>query len=195
MNTSTTLMLEPTATAQWHRLVMEAETECQCHLSESLQSYLVFMLMRFLQRPDLVNRVFALEFLQSLSSATHTTASRQYLKWRELGDQCLLFSGFFPGQADRRLVSARYFIDLGRTAYYQLAATRHEMAALYNELVAGFVVLRDLLQTIREMDGRVCLQPLAAIELWQQTRSQKAYQTMQQQIPQIPVILPQSFQH
>ena len=50
------LVLQPTDTAQWHALVAEAQHACQHTLTETLESYLVFMLMRFTGRHDLVAR-------------------------------------------------------------------------------------------------------------------------------------------
>ena len=43
----TRLILEPTSVAQWQALVREAQSECNCNLDETLESYLVFLLMRF----------------------------------------------------------------------------------------------------------------------------------------------------
>ena len=39
------LILEQTEVAQWHSLIKEAEEQCNCHLDESIESYLVFTLM------------------------------------------------------------------------------------------------------------------------------------------------------
>ena len=41
------LYLQPTPVAQWHALVNEAQLGCDVELGEELESYLVFMLMRF----------------------------------------------------------------------------------------------------------------------------------------------------
>ena len=60
------IVTEPTATAQWKHLVHEAEERAHLTLNETLESYLVFTLMRFTQRPQLVNGIMALEFLNSL---------------------------------------------------------------------------------------------------------------------------------
>ena len=51
------LILEPTVQAQWQSLVHEAQSACDRHLDETLESYLVFLLMRFADRPSSVSRV------------------------------------------------------------------------------------------------------------------------------------------
>lgn len=173
------LVIEPTAMAQWHHLVSDAEAHCHCHIGETLQSYLVFLLMRFLKRTDIVHSILALEFLQASADTHPNTPHQHYLQWREIGDKCLLLAGLFPALTERRRVNASYFIELGRSAYYQLAITRHEQASLYSELVQAFVKLRDILQTLRELDGRKCLSPLAALSLWEETGSPQALQNLQ----------------
>ena len=53
------LILEPTPQAQWQALVQEAPSVCDRHLDESLESSLVFMLMRFADQPQCVARSMA----------------------------------------------------------------------------------------------------------------------------------------
>lgn len=178
------LVLEPTATAQWQSLVLEAEAACECRLGEELESYLVFLLMRFVAQPDLAGRIMALEFLNgALSQGSQRTA-----QLRDVGDQCLLFSGLFPAQAERRLVRVSYFVDLGRSAYDMLA--RHlERAAgdIYLNLAEGFVNLRDVLQAMRELDGQPALGTLQQLELWADTGSRRAWQAVRDATDALPV--------
>ncbi len=167
----TDLVLEPTSTAQWQALVAEAAQRCDCRLDEDLESYLVFLLMRFIKRPDLAGRRMAMEYLHSL----RVTGQLQLDQLRDVGDQCLLFSGFYPRLAERRLVRVAYFVDLGRSAY-GLAAERirHAGSDLYAALASGFVGLMDVLQAMRALPGEPALDALAAMELWQDTGSRAA---------------------
>lgn len=59
------LITHPTSTAEWHALVNEAECAAHCRLIQEMESYLVFLLMRFCREPGLASRVFALEYLDS----------------------------------------------------------------------------------------------------------------------------------
>lgn len=164
------LILQPTDTAQWHALVGEAQQACHTRLDEALESYLVFMLMRFADRPDLAARVMALEFLEA-----QARNAQQQDRLREVGDQCLLFSGFFPQLAERRLVRVSYFVRLGRSAYDQLASlVDRESDRLYQRLAEAFVGIMDVLQAMRGLSGEPVLGPLAAAELWADTGSSGA---------------------
>jgi hypothetical protein len=177
------LVLQPTDVAQWHALVNEAQVACQCNLDEPLESYLVFLLMRFVERPDLAGRVMALEFLQAQQETERIT-----MQLRDVGDQCLLFSGLFPQVAERRLVKVSYFVDIGRAAYDQLASRldRHS-DRLYGRLAEAFVPIMDVLQAMRGLSGEAVLQPLAAAELWADTGSQSALRCLGETTGSLPV--------
>jgi hypothetical protein len=171
----TQLILEPTSTAQWHALVSAAEAASTRHLDETLESYLVFLLMRFAARPDIAERVLAMDYLRGSAAAGQLQESQL----RDVGDQCLLFSGLYPQRAERRLVRVSYYVELGRGAYGQLGERlRHAGAAMYQQLCQGFVVLMDVLQAMRALDGAPLLTPLQSLELWADTGSQGARQQL-----------------
>ena len=162
------LVLHPTSEAQWQTLVSEAALAADCKLDQDMESYLVFLLMRFTSRPEMVDRVMALDYLESLSS----TGSQRCEQLRDLGDQCLLYSGLFPAHANRKNVSVNYYVGMGRTAYHQLSEVmQHSIAALYQQIAYGFVHLMDVLHAIRAMDRGQCLQPMLAYDIWEQTGS------------------------
>lgn len=138
--------LGPTPTASWQSLVLEAQTASHIDLTEDLQSYLVFLLMRFLYEDRLVLRPIALDFLDTLH--LHGTLQQHHLQ--EVGDKCLIVSGFFPGLAERRLVQVNYFVNMGQGAYSALSyLSKQANAQLFKELSSGFIPLVDILQTMR----------------------------------------------
>lgn len=142
------LVIHPTQTAQWHSLVCEAESAANFFLDEELQSYLVFLLMRFLDKPEIAARILAREYLESLL----TSGQKQYDKLRDVGDVCLLHAGFFPHRARRKRVSESYFTELGSGAYEQLGIIlEHEFSSLYLKLSQSFESLRDLLKTMQRL--------------------------------------------
>ncbi|MGD8639379.1 MAG: hypothetical protein PVG89_02055 [Gammaproteobacteria bacterium] len=143
------LVLHPTSTAQWHSLVCEAEQAANVYLDEELQSYLVFLLMRFLSKPDIAGRVLALDYIDSLLA----DGRQQQDKLRDVGDVCLIHAGFFPRRARRKRVSEQYFIDLGSGAYQHLAVVmENQVADLFYRLHESFVPIRDLLRAMRKLD-------------------------------------------
>ncbi|MFV2061300.1 MAG: hypothetical protein ACC653_11505 [Gammaproteobacteria bacterium] len=165
-------------TAQWHKLVLDAQEITQSPLNEDLESYLVFMLMRNLTNADINTRVMAVEYIKSIKSS----GSERELRLREVGDQCLLFSGLFPHRAHRRQMKVKYYVDLGRTAYLHLAEDLSAgMAKLYQELSDSFIYVMDTLLAIRSMTEQTHQNDLLmAFELWQDTRSQHSFRVIQQ---------------
>lgn len=171
-----TLVIEPTSTAQWQALVSEAEHASHRHLDQTLESYLVFTLMRFVTRPEMVASVMGLEFLEGLNR--HGLARQDSL--RDVGDKCLLVSGLFPQRAERRRVRLSYFVDLGRSAYLNLQYGSHgHDGGLYASLAQDFVPMMDVLQAMRELDATMPgLDALTAFELWADTGSDHARRSL-----------------
>ncbi|MEN8204704.1 MAG: hypothetical protein ABFS24_01715 [Pseudomonadota bacterium] len=169
------LILEPTPQAQWQALVHEAQTACDRNLDESLESYLVFLLMRFADRPECTVRIMAEDYLRSQS----LRGEQQAGQLREVGDHCLLFSGLFPQLAERRLVHVSYFVNIGRASYQQLSAVMDRgWASVYQRLSEAFIVLMDILHAMRGLGGDTVLTPLQAMDLWQETGSRRCYEQM-----------------
>ncbi len=170
-------MLRPTATALWQALVSEAEERSQCRLNEEQESYLVFLLIRFLKHASLGGQPVALDYLTSQTLSGQMRSERL----RDVGDQCLLLSGLFPRRAERRRVKTSYFVQLGRSAYNQLSESAlNGMGSLYQGLAEGFVDLMDVLHAIRRLDhASPWLEPLEAMELWQDTGSRLARRSLQ----------------
>ena len=183
------LLLHPTPTAQWRAIVHEAQAAADRHLDENLESYLVFLLMRFTDRPEMVNAVLALEFLSGMASL----GSLRQERLRDVGDQCLIYSGLFPRQAERRCVNLGYFVGMGRTAYQQLSdVMRHQHSELFGQLAQAFVALMDVLQMIRELgEGRPSLDLLRAMESWSATGSRYALHVLQGATDATPVLTPE----
>jgi len=170
------LMLSATSVEQWQELVAEARNSAEHHLGEELESYLVFLLMRFTRRPEMMARILALDYLRGLRERGRLRADRL----REVGDHCLLYSGLFPAQARRRMVRLSYFVDLGRSAYDTLGdAERAATGRMFRRIARAFVELMETLQSMRVLASQeAAIDPLNAIELWQDTGSGLARRTL-----------------
>jgi hypothetical protein len=140
------LILHPTDISQWHALVNEAQAATSLVLDENTESYLVFMLMRFAQKAQLLESVVALDFLESM----RVSGRRQVELLRDVGDKSLLFCGLFPGMASKRHVRLDYFSDLGQAAYLTVSEMEaNESADLYSQLSAQFINMQRILQAMR----------------------------------------------
>lgn len=159
------IVTQPTTTALWHSLIMDAEQACKQTLDSEMESYLVFLLMRFTQEPQFAGKVMAMEFLEGMQAS----GKQKQVKLRDVADSCLLTSGLFPQHARRRQVTVRYYMDIGRSAYLQLAlACGESLAALYQQLAGKFAALMDVLHAVREFSGeKQHFEPLDLHAMWE----------------------------
>ncbi len=181
------LIVHASATEEWLSLIHEAEAEAAFHLDEEMQSYLVFLLMRFTEKPELAASVLAVEYLHSMQSIGRIAQDQL----RNVGDKCLLYSGLFPQRAKRLRVKISYFVDLGCSAYQQLSErVEYGAGAMYQRLAGTFVSLMDILQTMRSLNiSADQLDPLQAFELWRDTGSRHAMRTLSKRTRAAPLVL------
>ncbi len=175
-------MVQSGDAAQWQALVHDAEAAAGYALNEDTESYLVFMLMRFARRPRIAKHCLALSYLQALLQG----GTPRHRGLRDVGDQCLLYTGLFPDYIRRRTVPVSYYVRLGRSAYAALSADRG--GDLFHKLSHAFIELMDVLLNIRALDeGRPCLDPLQAHELWLETGSRHAFRVARAATGAVPV--------
>lgn len=148
---------EGPALALWHDLVRDGEERTGLALGESVQSYLVFVLMRYLRDGALAAHVLGMEWLVASEQAGRARADAL----RDVGDRCLLIAGRYPRLAERRRVSADYYANLGTGAYHGVAeSARDGYAALYAELARAFgAMVRVLAAFPGEASIAASLQP------------------------------------
>lgn len=172
------IMTKPTSITQWQTLVNDASNLCQISLPEDLESYLVFLLMRFMTHPQISKKAMGIEFLTSINRSGPLRA----LALRDVGDQCLLYSGLFPGRARRRLVRVSYYVNIGKSAYLSLSENSNDSySKLFATLSSKFVNLMDILQSMREINNeQPILDPVLAEEIWHDTGSEHALHILRQ---------------
>jgi len=165
------LVLHPTPTAQWHSLVCEAEKVSNIFLDEELQSYLVFLLMRYLDKPAMAAKILALDYIDSMLSS----GQRKEEKLRDVGDVCLIHAGLFPERAKRKRVSDQYFIELGCGAYQQLSiVVEYSIAPLYDRLSKSFLPIRDVLKAMSKLDDNAIHRNPQSMSLHSESEIQQA---------------------
>lgn len=164
------LLIANTELVLWQDLVKKAEENCQVSLNAELETYLVTLLIRYKNQPALAKQLFAKAFLQSLELGE--SRLRDHLL-QEVGDKCLIYSGLFPQAVIKKQVNISYFVHLGQSAYAHMSKAAN---TIYQLLAAQFVLLMDVLQSIRPT---IDLLPLEAYEQWQQVGSQRALRILQ----------------
>ena len=166
------LVVHPTSVSQWLELVREASAHLKLSFDENVESYLVFLLMRFATNPEIAKKIIATDFLES----HHKVGKAQAQLRKEVGDNCLMFSGLFPGRARARRVRISYYINIGKSAYQSLIDDKNDK---YNDLFAQlsdkFIGLTEVMHAMREVNNyEASLDLLEALELWSDTGSLKA---------------------
>ncbi len=140
------LILHPTDISQWYALVTEAEMASHLNLNENTESYLVFLLQRCAQMPQLADSVVALDFLNAMQGPLKL----QVEQLKAVGDKSLLVCGLFPGLAARRHVTLEYYSNMGQAAYLTVSEMQeHASAELYLQLSQHFSHLQTILQAMR----------------------------------------------
>ena len=140
------LILYPTEAAQWHALLNEAQAARAVRLDDELESYLVFMMMRFVNAPIVPDTMLSVELLTSLQEVGEVRSTRL----RDVGDRCLLVSGLFPDYLTTRQLHPSYLVNMGQIAYGTLSNEKREVATVYYALSAEFESYVRLLDTIRQ---------------------------------------------
>ena len=101
--------------------------------SEEMEFYLVKLLETFAHADrDWFDRPLALEYLESF----HSPLPHRYGKLKRVGDTALFVSGLFMESLHRKLVSSDYYMELGCTAYRDLAAISGGVGAGPRDLFA-----------------------------------------------------------
>ena len=162
------VLTHSTPVALWQEIVHEAEAACETTLQHELEAYLVFLLSRYINKPEIAKLTMATELMQALQSSRTT----RDIALQGVGDTCLLFSGLFPGAATKRLVKISYFVTLGQGAYFAMSKKSND---LYDLLSQQFVSIMDILQSIRmQTQHHPDLMPLEAYDLWNESGSKRA---------------------
>jgi hypothetical protein len=161
------LVTSQTSLVLWQDVIKHAENRCSISLKEELETYLVSLLIRYTNKPEVAKQIFATAFLEALQLRER----ERNTSLQHVGDQCLLYAGLFPHAAEKRHVKIGYFVDLGRAAYANVS--RND---LYSSLALQFVVLMDVLQSIPQYSE---LLPLEAYEQWDDVGSHRALKILQ----------------
>src|SRR3990167_9816497 len=131
------LLTNPNPSQLWQEVIKHAEERCSVTLKAELESYLVSLMIRYTDKPNVAKQVFA----SALFEALDKSQAERSLLLQQLGDQCLLYAGLFPQSSQRKQVKINYFVDIGRLAYGTIS---HTTSDLFGSLAFQFVLLMDV---------------------------------------------------
>ncbi|MEI6810825.1 MAG: hypothetical protein WCK60_02095 [Candidatus Nomurabacteria bacterium] len=144
------LHIANTQTELWVNLLKEAENRAQTKLTENQESYMVFMLMRFIARCELLSTTLALQYLESMLEKRRV----KEVMLADTADTSLLFAGLFPERSKKLNVSSAYFMNISRSCFLGLADLCENMkhvgeATLYREIGTNIEKLTHVLYCTR----------------------------------------------
>jgi len=155
-------------------LVQSAMRAQEVETSEHTEHYLVRLLERFAHPdPGWNERPLALDYLESF----HHDRPTRLAKLRRVGDTALFLSGVFMEHLERQLVSADYYINLGRVAYGHLSANTGNVATdtdVFGEMSSRFPELAAVLGEIGfQQIARSDRELVRVYTRWLHTRSRR----------------------
>lgn len=185
--TNLTLVSQPQD--YFRELVTEALGKQKLTTPPEIEFYLVNLLHQFMKTDRLYSRgpqggvrdePLAMMIKEALEQ---TQPHAQSALFRHIGDVSLYVAGFFQDSLNRKLVDVDYYIDMGGTAYRQVAVRADEemMKLLYGELSEKFGSLVDVLAEVSDRTAqRTEKNILRLYELWIRTRSERAAKALQE---------------
>jgi hypothetical protein len=137
------------------------------------EHYLVQLLATYAAHP-IQEQPLAIKMLEAVEAAPR---ERRHTL-REIGDTSLYVSGFWAESLADKLVDVDYYIDLGGTAYGELARggtgwTRDPFGDVFAELAANFARFVEVLMVISRRTTHVASNEdvLRLYQRWQRTKS------------------------
>lgn len=181
-----TLLYHDNREDAWQTLIKLAEDQAHIRLPFLLEQYLSSLLLRFTTQPNIAHSVLAEDYLQ----AVKLSGEAKRLAILEVAEKCLIFTGLFPERSHKRLVNVRYWADLGRGAYQQLAiATEQALSEFYETIAAEFITLMTVLLACRQhpwLEPKISL--IDAYELWEQAPCQALFTQLGYPLPTTQVM-------
>ena len=172
------LLIKDSSLELWEEVIRKAEDRCAISLKQNIESYLVSLLIRYTNQPEIAKQILATAFLEAIQlKHNQRNTALQYV-----GDKCLLYAGLFSQIAEKKQVKISYFVELGRSAYAAIDKTQSD--DLFWSLALQFVGVMDVLQSIREEPD---LLPLQAYEQWTSLGSKRAFQILQTYTQGLPI--------
>lgn len=166
--------------AFFHELVASALDSQRVTPRPETELYLVKLLEQFMLTERFRGEPLALMLKDALEQPL---AELQRQRLREMGDHSLYVAGFFQDSLNRKLVDVDYYIDMGGSAYQQVAARADSEVSkqLYLELSEKFGSFVDVLAEVSDKTAQRTERDLLRLyEVWVRTRSERAARQLQE---------------
>ncbi|MGZ3699824.1 MAG: hypothetical protein ACXVCH_17160, partial [Bdellovibrionota bacterium] len=160
----------------FRELITRALSEQKVRTRPETEFYLVNLLNQFMCSERLSEEPLAFmikEAIEAPSPETQTTL------FRKVGDVSLYVAGYFQDSLNRKLVDVDYYIEMGGTAYNQVAVRTQE--GMYRELAEKFSSFVEVLADVSDRTTPKTEKDILRLyELWVRTRSERAAKALQE---------------
>jgi hypothetical protein len=175
-------------TAPWRALLTKAQFVARVELHALVEEYLVGVLFRTSISPGPMGE----SILSAESGRFEQSGNPDTL--RTIGDHCLVYAGLYPEHAIKRDVPLAYFVRVGEAAYREFGNLTAD--PMFTLLADCLVEIVGVLHTLRDVeDDAVCLDPMNAFQLWQDTGSVHAWDTLRRFTDSLPVAIISGARH
>lgn len=175
-------------TAPWRALLTKAQFVARVELHALVEEYLVGVLFRTSISPGPVDEII----ISAESGCFEQSGNVDTL--RVIGDHCLVYAGLYPEHAIECDVPIAYFVRVGEAAYREFGNLTAD--PMFTLLAHCFVEIIGVLHTLRDVeDDAVCLDPMNAFQLWQDTGSMHAWDTLRRFTDSLPVAIRSGARH
>jgi hypothetical protein len=165
--------------AYFHELVTSALENQKVSARPETEFYLVNLMNQFMCA-RLPEEPLALMVKEALEQPR---PEQQKNLFKQVGDTSLYVAGYFQDSLNRKLVDVDYYIDMGGTAYNQVAERADEeiVRCLYRELAEKFAAFVEVLNEISVLTSQKTEKDLLRLyETWIRTRSERAAKALQE---------------
>ncbi|MBI2345656.1 MAG: hypothetical protein HYV03_01950 [Deltaproteobacteria bacterium] len=187
----TAILRQHNLTEFFRDTVKSAVGEVRVDLAEITEFYLVNLLHEFQRTERLFEQQPGTEAMEEtplavlLARALAGDRSERIRALKKIGDSSLYVAGFFPARAARRLVAIDYYINMGGTAYRNLAqilANQRTFAEIFAELGEKFADCVEVLAVTKRV-GRPYsnVDLLSLYERWLETGSERLGDLLKQE--------------
>ena len=172
----------------FRELVTEALDQHHVKTKPETEFYLVNLLNQFMKTDRLYEQTQDGSFqeqplaLMIKDAIEQPQLQAQTAMFRRIGDVSLYTAGFFQESLSRKLVDVDYYIDVGHTAYTQVASKAEEaiLRVIYEELAEKFAAFVDVLAAVSDKTTPKSEKDLLRLyELWVRTGSDRAAKALQ----------------
>jgi hypothetical protein len=142
---------EESSCAQWTQLINKAINYCDYKINHHLAHYLVITLQHYSSQLSLPHTIIGKEYLQALELSGIQKGSAL----RQIGDECLILTGLFPGKIQQKKISLAYTVNIGKMSYLEIfnnPQLSNMNVSVFQELDQHFIGLVDILYVIRHIE-------------------------------------------